>query len=283
MKVRLEGTEGVLDLNGIDDYGLGYQALAGANFFGLPPLSSHWIEGAGDGAFYRGARVPPREGDLPIDILARDGAHLKQLISKLAKTLASPCELVVTASDGTEWGTTVVRIGGGNWSTGIDTRGTRDLQMVLTLRAGDPYFTSRTISTIGTVVANTGSFLSGLGNLVVAPGQALGALRLENTGDVHAYPVWSIVGPGDSFMATSPSGEVLHWKGSLGVGETLTINTKNATVIDGTGANRYAELGSPPKFWAIPAGLSTANVSFDNITSASRLVCQWQARVWSVI
>ncbi|QAY15760.1 minor tail protein [Streptomyces phage Nishikigoi] len=283
-KLLLVSGADTIDLNEIDEYGVGFQAKSGVTGLGLPPVSVQWLEGAGDGATYRRTRVQTRDIDLPIEILALDRTDLQAKLSRLALVLAGGCTLVLQNGDGIQWHTDVWRVGGGEYTYGADSVGDREFQTVLTLRAGDPYFTSsvQQVRTISGAVSAT-SFLSSLAAMPVAPSQAIGSINLYNSGDAVAYPVWEVRGPGDHFTATSPKGEVLKWNGTLASGEKLIIDTKKGTVQDGTGANRYDLLDTAPRFWTVEPGESTAGASLLNTTSASQITCSWYPRKWMVI
>jgi hypothetical protein len=282
-KLLLENALDKLSLSGVQDDGTGVQATTGVTGLGLPPVSVQWLEGAGDGAVYRRTRVTARDIDVPLDIVGRDRVHLKQILSRLAKMLAGPCTLRLIEDDGTDWSTEVVRIGGGEYTYGSDTTGLKDVQTVITLRAGDPYWTS-SVSTTAQVGGNAVTpFVSNFMSMPVASSQAIGQITLENTGDAPAYPVWTVFGPGDNFKAVSPTGETLWWKGTLAAGETLVVDTRLGTVKDGTGANRYSLLNTAPRFWAIEPGTSTCDASFMNVTTASRITVSWKPRKWMVI
>ncbi|MGC4928082.1 phage tail family protein [Streptomyces sp. DT117] len=284
ISLRLESERDTLDLNGIAESGVGYQALAGVTGLGLPEVSVQWLTGAGDGAVYRGKRVLARDIDLPLDIVGRDRKHLSELLSRLARTLDGPCTLSVAEGDGTTWSTQVVHVGGGDYSYGGDGAGETDLQTVITLRAPDPYFSASELSA-ARVGGTTGAspFLSQLVAMPLSASQQIGTIELDNTGDVRAYPTWEVYGPGDNFKAISPTGETLHWQGSLTANQRLIIDTQAGTVVDGTGANRYSLLAAAPRFWTLPAGVSTATASLLNTTPASKIVCTWRPRKWMVI
>ncbi|MGW2541545.1 phage tail family protein [Kitasatospora sp. NPDC001574] len=279
--LMLESDFDDLDLNGVAEVGFGFQALAGTTGLGLPPITVQWLEGAGDGSQYRSKRVQSRDIDLPLDIVGRDRAHLRQLIGRLARMMTGECVLAVVEEDGSRWTTPVHRVGGGEYTlagNGLD------IQTIVTLRAGDPYFTSSAVTTqIVRGDAGTKSFLSDLVKLPVAASQAIGTILLPNSGDVPAYPIWEILGPGRDLRVVAPTGETLRWTGTLLPSEKLTIDTRAATVIDGKGANRYAELASAPRFWTVPAGTSTAKAELLDTTAASRISCSWRAQRWMVI
>jgi hypothetical protein len=283
-KLLLVSGADTINLNEIDEFGIGFQAKAGVTGLGLPPVSVQWLEGAGDGAVFRGTRVQTRDIDLPIEILALDRTDLQAKLSRLALALAGGCSLVLQNGDGTRWSTDVHRVGGGEYTYGEDSIGQTEFQTVITLRAGDPYFTSsaqqvRTISGAGT----SGAFLTNMVTMTIAPSQAIGSIDLSNSGDAAAYPVWEVRGPGDHFTATSPTGETLKWTGTLTASEKLVIDTRKGTVIDGTGANRYDLLDTAPRFWTVQPGDSTAVASLLNTTSASQITCSWYPRKWMVI
>lgn len=282
-RLRLESDTDSFDLDDVFKKGRGVQALSGATGLGLPPVAVQWSQGAGDGARYRGRRVLPRDIDLPILVQDHGREPLKALVSRLALMFADPCTLRFIEDDGSSWTTTVVRVGGGDYVYGQDTTGNKDLMLVVTVRAGDPFFTSSVISS-KLVGGTTGKgLLPKLGNLQLSSSTALGNITLNNVGDANAYPFWHITGPTTGFAATSPSGEVLEWNGTLLAGETLLVDTMNGRVTDGTGANRYADIASAPRFWSIPPGLHTAGVSLDGSTAESKVEAQWRARKWLVI
>ncbi|MFF3249740.1 phage tail family protein [Actinacidiphila glaucinigra] len=283
-KLLLESGADTIDLNEIAEKGVGFQAKSGLTGLGLPPVSVQWLEGAGDGAVYRATRVQSRGIDIPIDILAMNRADLDAKLSRLALMLAGGCTLVLLNEDGRRWSTEVHRVGGGEYAYGSDTVGEREFQTVITFQAGDPYWTSseQQLRTISGAVA-TSAFLSGVASLKVAPSQAIGEIQLDNSGDAPAYPVWEVRGPGDHFVATSPDGETLKWNGTLSSGQKLIIDTRNGTVKDGTGANRYDLLDTAPRFWTVKPGTSTAIASLLNTTTASQITCSWYPRKWMVV
>ncbi|MCD2462461.1 phage tail family protein [Streptomyces sp. MBT42] len=282
-KLLLSGGTDTLDLNEIMDKGLGYQAKAGVTGFGLPPVSVQWLEGAGDGAVYRRKRVLTRDIDIPLEILARDRTHLQDMLSRLALALAGQCTLTLLDDDGTRWTTVVHRVGGGEYAYGENTIGEREFETVITFRAGDPYWTSSEAQIRYIGGSTAGSFLTNMVTMSISASQAIGEIQLNNSGDAEAYPIWEVTGPGTNFEAVSPAGERLAWSGTLGTNDRLIIDTRKGTVVDQTGANRYAELDAAPRFWTVKPGLSTATAQLEEIGTASKITCTWRPRKWMVI
>lgn len=283
-KLLLTSGATTLDLNGIEERGLGYQAKTGVTGLGLPPVSVQWLEGAGDGATFRRRRVLTRDIDIPLEVLARDRRHLQELVDRLALVLAGHCTLTLLDDDGTRWTTGVHRTGGGEYVYGSDTRGVREFQTVITFRSPDPFWTSSEtqVRYIGGT-QDAPPFLSGLASLKVSASQAIGEIQLDNSGNADAYPIWEITGPGRNFLAVSPEGERLAWDGLLEEGQRLIIDTRKGTVVDHSGANRYDQLREAPRLWTVKPGLSTATAQLEDITDASKITCSWRPRKWMVV
>lgn len=274
----------MIDLDGLMKRGKGFQALPGVTGLGLPAVNINWLEGAGDGATYRGQRVLPRDIDLPLYIDGGGGhAALQKQLDELSMALAGPCKLHFLDDSGVEWETEVVRVGGGNYVYGENTTG-NDLFMVITLRAGDPFWTMRKVMR-KTLKAGGGSgaFLSNMKKMKVSSSQVIGNVLIENPGTAPAYPVWVVRGPGKNFQATSPNGERFRWEGTLASGETLYIDTRTSTVRDGEWSNRYKEMAAAPRLWSVPPGKTTARVSLENTNSNSSVTVEWRPRRWMVI
>ncbi|WP_263729955.1 phage tail family protein [Cellulomonas sp. SG140] len=138
--MALESDNDSLDLDYVLKYGRGVQVLSGVTGLGLPPVEVRWLEGAGDGATFRGRRVLPRDIDLPLLILGRDRKDLRSLWSRLALMLDGKCKLRMIEDDGSSWWCNVYRVGGGTYTYGADTDGEREIRTVITLRAPNPFW-----------------------------------------------------------------------------------------------------------------------------------------------
>lgn len=281
--VSLVSESGEIDLG--DKVRLG-AALKGT---GLPPVANQWFEGAGDGANYRGTRVLARTLDLPIKFYGKNRAEVWDLFSQVAVAFApSPTGGQVRLRvnlDGAVWYLDVVRTGGGDWQWDVDSDGDTFLRTIITVQAGDPYWT-REDATSQNIV------LGGLGRgLIKMPGARLHALRLStnnsfgevtinNPGDVAVFPVTTLRGPFSGFGLESPLGEKLEWKGPILAGQWIRIDHGNGTIVDHTGANRYGARVGIPSFWAVPRGDSVATIRVDDATSESSVTMLWNPRKW---
>lgn len=274
-----------LDLNQGFDLGYGIQALSGATGFGLPPVDVQVTEGAGDGSVYRSSRTLVRDLDIPLDIKGRTQVEFDSYVSRLSSMLSAQCTLGIHDMFDAAWTMPVVRVGGGEFAQG--TQQARSLQYVVTLRATDPYWASATPTTLIVGAPTVPEvFVDHFMHLPLIASQAIGTVQVNNTGDVKAYPIWTIYGPGNTvILASGTSGDSLTWTGTLAIGDRLVVDMKAGTIVNGAGANQYALLSTAPRFWALPPGLSTITASMLGIipASGSQMLISWSPRRWMVV
>lgn len=272
----------MINLEDVLNHGTGMQALTGASGLGFPEVAAQWIEGAGDGAIFRGSRLRSRNIDIPLLLQAADRPRLQEMVGRLEQMLSSGLfQWRWYEDDGTYWSTDVAWQAGGGWIYGQDTIGQRDLRTTVTLRAQSPYWTysvsaSERVQNTG---ASRGLLNGSLTKMRISASQAIGTMRLNNDlAFAPSYPVWTVVGPGSNFIARSPSGQTLHWTGTILAGSSITLDARKGTVVDGSGANLYGQLAAAPKFWPVPPGTSVCTASLEGATTASSITCTWQPR-----
>lgn len=267
----LRGRNDELDLDYVAKHGRGIQALAGLTGFGLPPIQTRWIEGAGNGARYRGRRILPRDIDLLLLIQGEDELDMRQLTNRLARILRDQVRLVIKGED-QKWYIDGHWVGGGDFAYGVNGQGLTEVDLVITIRAGRPFWRAQTRS-IKTLRPGSGTppapLLADLSKLRVAASQISGEVELENDGDADSFPVWEVRGPATRFTAALPNGDQFVWEGTLLADETLTIDTEEGTVVDQDGNNRYGELGEAPVMWEIPPGTTTATALLEGSSAGA--------------
>lgn len=251
----------------------GVRGQRGLTGTGLPPVRVQWLDGAGDGSSYRGARILPRELLVPVTISAAGEDALLDVLSDLARILApdnAPARLTITrtvAGDpdpvAESWWVDVVRTDEVDWPWGE--YAAAKIRTRLRMTAPDPYFTRDTAVTVDPI--------------------SLGAdVELTNPGDAPAWPVWTIDGPCTGFTLISPTGRTIVWTGTLTTGQTITVDARAGTVVDHTGANRYAGLAAAPRFWAIPPGFTDdSTVTMAGTGAGSQVAVTFYPRRWAVI
>ena len=288
--MSLSSLGGTLTLDG----STGVQAKLALRGTGLPPVSGEWFEGAGDGATFRGGRNLARVLDLPIKVYASDRSGVREKLSQIGRIFdlrAGDVRLQV-ALDTDEWFIDVRRTGGGDWSWDVDTDGLTFVKTIITVQAGDPFWTrrreeSRLLEPGGLGLGLLGPGVS-LAQLQQSSGSGFGSVSFINSGDVPAFGVWTIRAPFSSFTLESPSGEQLVWgtggDGEIGATKTegfIVVNMELGTVVDELGVNQYGGLGPVPRFWAVEPGSSTAQISATDATGGeTRVEVVWRAKRW---
>lgn len=265
IRLALESEQDAIDLNGILAEGYGVQAIAGLTGFGLPPVTPRWIEGAGDGSVWRGSRTNARIIDLPLYVDGRSRAELIALVDRLSLMFAGEFRLVAIDSDGTRSFLTCVRSGGGDYVYGQDTTGEDTLEWVVTLTAGDPFWTTEnTSSRVAQLSEVSGGLLPELSKLQLSSLSTFSDMALTNTGTAPSFPVFKVEGPCTGFSLQSPRGEVVEWKGVLAANKSLVVDMAKGTVVDDSGVSKYAGLAPAPRFWSLAPGVNSAVISVEN-------------------
>lgn len=247
-----------IELTNYDAGEPGILVLSGVTGVGMPKVDTRWLEGAGHGALYRGTRVQPRDIDLPLYVDGRTRAGLKEQMKRLSLALAGPVRLEWTDDDETWILEDCVRVGGGEYTYGTHTDGERDLLVIVTLRAGQPFWRRSTKSSWG-----------------LTPGTNV----VEMIGSAPTPPTWTITGPATHFAATAPDGKSIGWTGTLLADQVLTIDVQTGTATSAAG-DHYSELDTAPKFWQLSPGSTTVEIEFDGTGS---VFVEWYPRDWLVI
>ena len=236
----------------------GIQVIRGLTGFGLPDVETRWISGAGNGDTYRGTRVKARDVDLPLYISADDRAGLIAQTDRLSLALARPFNLEWVDEHET-WFLNCVFVGGGDYAYGVDTDGEHEVPLLITVRAGQPFW------------ERTDYLTQNLTN---------GVNTINTEGTAPTPPSWIIHGPCTKFVAADYDGRTIGWTGNLLAGQSAYINVRYGTATDDSKTNIYHGLLPAPKFWQLPGGSSEFYVTFTGSGSAS---VEWNPRKWMVI
>lgn len=260
-----------------------YTALDGATGFGIAPKVLTLIEGAGDGAVVRYVRTGPRDIDVPIGIFgdSRGQVHAKQ--RRLANAVRTQYDrpspmLLYTLQDGSVYRMPFTYVSGAETAIGVNGRD-YFTRWLLTMRCPQPFWSSIQEATFLVGATSHRGLLPHLARLQVSASQVMGSVDIYNPGDLPAPITWEITGPGGPFTAVSETGESFTLETVLAPGETILVDSSTGTVVDGTGANRYADLGPAPKLFSLPDGTTTVQIVLQGATTASRVVGRYRARL----
>jgi hypothetical protein len=102
------------------------------------------------------------------------------------------------------------------------------------------------------------------------------SFAVMNTGQIDAYPIWTITGPGAGIaIGNNTTGKAIGFAGSIAAGKTLTIDTRpsnqrtTVSVYDSDDVNRYADLIAISELWTLQAGSNSLAVSMSGATGAT--------------
>lgn len=275
--------------NGIDKISLDnvvakkYLKTVGRKGFHVAPTTLIKRQGAAGGQRWRRTRRGGRVIDLPVTILGDDRNDTEQKLRALVRLMQddiSAPRLVGTYPSGERLYAEFHYSAGADASYGTDTNGRTFCTWPLTLECDSPYWTSERQVQYSIGPANAGrGLLPKLSRLQVSSSQTLGTVQIENPGDVDAYPVWTLRGPGDAgFKATRFDGQSFQFNAALTASDIITIDTLKKTVTDQNGNNRYADLAGSPKLFSVPKGTSTLSVIMTGTTSASLISLYFNPR-----
>lgn len=266
-----------VNLDGSD----GYYLTTGFRGAGIPPTDVRITNSAGDGGTWRSTRRGVRDLDLPVTVIGVDRADVEAKLRRFASALSDRYGtpfLVAKYSDGSSYQIEVHYTGGAETQFGGEA-GDTFARWVVTLQAPDPFWTSQqAVSFSLGYDATTRGLLPNLSQLQVKTDSVIGAFTIENPGDVDAYPVWSIEGK-STLTSLSLNGVGFTYTENMATATgKRTINTRTASVVDASSTNLYAYLGTAPKLFAMPPGLSTISLSIAGADSTTRLSGYFQPR-----
>lgn len=160
-----------------------------------------------------------------------------------------------------------------------------DQRLVLAFKAYEPYWkaTSDIVQDF-TVGGSPATFFPFFPLRLTASEIAVDA-TVTNTGDVEAWPVWTITGPGSSIVLRNlTTGRDVTISGfTLGAGETLTIDTRPGykTVARNDGANLWPYVATASSLWSLAEGSNSVRMEMATTTSSSALRLSYRTRYLS--
>jgi phage-related protein len=229
----------------------------------------------GDGSSLRAVRHDTREFTLPVWIEAPDQGALRAAKRALVRSMnpkrgdglirvTSPIgdqrEIVCRVAAGLEG---VERID--------DTSGLWMQMFPLVFRANNPYW--RDISDIAaTYTVGTPSTFFPFFPIRLSNAQVFTDASPDNVGDVDAWPVWTLTGPGSTiYLRNLTTGYVLNLATTLGSGESAVIDTRPGakTVTKADGTNLFSQLSNSSFLWPLEPGVNSLRIEMSGATAAS--------------
>lgn len=277
ISLSLLGSNGdVIALDNNDDF----VAMTGLMGLGIPSTQLRIDNSAGDGGTWRSTRRGVRTIDMPLAVFGSDRGDVESKLRRVANALndriGTP-KLLATYSDGTAYDIEVHYSGGAETTFGAEGSLTF-CQWGLSLQCPDPFWTStNAVSFSLSADGTTKGLLPELDRLLVKSSQVIGSTAVNNPGDVAAYPTWVIDGPSTAVSITL-GGIGFTYNETTIAGNKITIDTKTASVTNGSGVNKYAYLGTAPKLFSLPPGTSTVAISVTGSSTTTKISGFWKPR-----
>ncbi len=224
------------------------------------------------GAKLRTVRTRPREVDLPLLVVGTTSAGMRTTVRNLLH-LFNPDRgdgrLRVTAPGGDQrelWCRYASGLmGNEQWGVNVNV-----LKAVLTFWAADPYWYA-VDPTIATYLLTEPATFFPFFPLTVNASTIFNAVTLTNAGDVEAWPVWTINGPGsDIYLRNMTTGEYVHVDTTLLNGDVLRIDTRPGyKTVEINGVNLFSVLSALSTLWSLRRGANDVKIEVSGSTSDS--------------
>ena len=259
-----------------------YILTTGVLGFGIPPTQVRIAESASAGGTWRNTKRGVRDIDLPIVVTGTDRQDLENKLRRLSNCLQDidgPTKIRATYTDGTAFELAAHYVGGGDVEYGADSNG-RQAKWVISMQAPNPYWESVNPQNFTLQMNDERGLLKGntsLTQLRLSGQYGFGDVTLVNTGDVVAYPTWTITGPVDS-VSISQNGVGFTYTETVAAGDQIIIDTFSGTVTDQDGINRYGNLAAAPKLFAIKPGTTTVTISAPGADATSVIAGNFKPR-----
>jgi hypothetical protein len=248
--------------------------------FGIPPTNVRVDPSASTGGVFRHSRRDVRNIDLPITVMGANRAQVQDRLRRLARITQDrrgPMTFKATYPNGQAVFLNTHYTGGAESAWGGNDAGLEFCRWVLSMKAPQPYWESSNIQFFELTGGGLLGLLPELTKLQVSSSEALGTVTVTSNADVEVYPKWFIEGPVDDFTATNGS-QSFKINGTIGLGESITIDSEKKTVVDENGDNAYDRLDTAPKLFAFEPGQTTIDLTGANTTTDTRVRCEYALR-----
>jgi hypothetical protein len=236
-----------------------------------------------DGEQLQQVTAQPAQPVLGIDLVASDGAELRQRLRSLAHVLrprAGIGRLTAVADDGSSRYVRCYYRGGLEQGRYVVTR----FRAVLQFWSPSPWWRGVAVAQAWSLAAPTTFFP--ILPIVLSASTITGSVSVDlSDTDAPTYPTWKVTGPGsqlnlsNSWQRPDEDGTLRTYTASLVLNTTIgdarvvTLETRpgyqRVTLDDGT--SLFTSLGSDPAMWPLVDGVNTVTALLTNAGAASRI------------
>lgn len=150
----------------------------------------------------------------------------------------------------------------------------------LAFRAADPYWQDATEQSLVATIDSTAFTWFPFLPLVLGSSDVFAAATITNTGDVDAWPIVKVTGPGTDLNVTNQTtGLTWHFTGSIAAGSILIVDTRpghKSARLDGV--NVFGRLSDDSVLWPLVPGPNRISIGFASGTAASKVEFTWRNR-----
>lgn len=250
----------------------------------MPPVVFQEDEVPGQpGMRLRSARHGVREFVLPLWITAASETALRTAIRSLVAKMdpsRGAGRIRVTAPGGDQREITCSVSGGLELAETLGSDSGYLMQRaVVSFRCHDPYWTDVADTEVSWTLGEAPGTFFPIFPLVLAGSEIFVQATVTNTGDVQAWPVWTITGPGSALTIRNfHTNKLLFVDESLSAGESVVVDTrpgvKSVTKNDGT--NLYPSLFLNSSLWPLQRGDNLIWVELFGATTESSVVLRYR-------
>ena len=224
----------------------------------------------------------PRDIDMPfaiIDVNYEAVISRVRTLSKKFMPTGGQGKLRVTRADLTKREIVAVYVGGLDMAQIT----TNLLKTVLTFHAADPFWMA-TSPVVDTYVSGTPATFFPFFPLILSSGDVFTDITVNNAGDVEAWPMWTVNGPGvNPSFENKTTGKKLELNITLVAGDYVVFDTRPGykTVTRKDGSNLFGSLSSTSSLWPLAVGNNSIRIEFSSVTGASSVVLSYYPRYLS--
>lgn len=236
------------------------------------------------GSRVRAVRHGTRDITLPLWITAASPADLRTALRALMLTMdpsRGDGKIRVTSELGDQREVTCRYLAGLELAESLGSTSGPLLQRVpVTFRAFDPYWYAVSDSTASFSTGAAATFFPFF-PLRLSASEVFATGNITNVGDVSAWPVWTITGPGSNpVLRNLTTGKMILLTTSISTGEGIVIDTregaKSITKTDGT--NIFSTLYELSSLWPLQRGVNAVQVELTGSDSNSLVSVAYRPR-----
>lgn len=247
----------------------------------MPPIAFE-EEGVPEQPGLRLRAVRHREREFVIGVLFREGSDaelreaIRDLVAKMDPTRGDG--IIRVTAPGGDQREIVCRYAAG---LELDEQPAwRSQKAPVVFKAHDPYWRATSDTQQPFELGDTATFFPFF-PLRLTSSEIFADATVTNLGDVDAWPVWTITGPGSAItLRNLTTGKQLTLSVTLGAGESVVIDTRPGakTVVRDDGTNEFPELSSASSLWPLQRGANGVRVEMTSATTDSLVLLAWRPR-----